>query len=66
MLRQLGRLAPRLAGSLELGAAGFHSSAAAEGVGIPERRHPLGSHSYPGRFEGEHLQPAGALAVGSL
>ena len=66
MLRQLGRLAPRLTGTLELSAAaGLHTSAATQGVGIPERRHPLGTHSYPGRFEGEPYTPAGALQAGS-
>lgn len=68
MLRQLAsRLAPQLlpsaAWGLEAAAcAGMRaisSSAVAQGVGIPERRHPLGTHSYPGRFEGEPpSQPA--------
>lgn len=65
MLRQLGRLAPRLTGTLELSAAaGLHTSAAQQGVGIPERRHPLGTHTYPGRFEGEPGTPAAALQAG--
>lgn len=65
MLRQLGRLAPRLIGTLELSAAaGLHTSAAQQGVGIPERRHPLGSHTYPGRFEGERGTRAAALQAG--
>jgi len=65
MLRQLGRLAPRLTGTLELSAAaGLHTSAAQQGVGIPERRHPLGSHTYPGRFEGERGTRAAALQAG--
>ena len=65
MLRQLGRLAPRLAGTLELSAAaGLHTSATAQGVGIPERRHPLGSHAYPGRFEGEMHAPLARLRAG--
>ena len=57
MLRQLGsRLAPRLEAAA-CGASGIHSSAAAAGVGIPERKHALGvGGPYPGRFEGERLQ----------
>lgn len=49
MLKQLSsRLAPRLLLQGELAA--FHTSAAAYGVGIPERKH---SQAFPGLHEGE-------------
>lgn len=51
-LRQLGsRLAPRLLQTGEL-AAFFHSSSAAQGVGIPERKH---AQAFLGLHEGGFL-----------